>query len=71
MNLKSKIDKQKEVLSNFRKPQTASLAASYEVVMMLVKNGKSFRNGKLIKHCAVKMAHVFGEEKVARKFESM
>jgi len=36
--------------------------------MMLVKNRKSFRDGELIKQCAVKMAQVFGEEKVARKF---
>jgi hypothetical protein len=71
MSLKNKHQKQKEVLSNFWKSQTASLTASYEVVMMLVKNRKSFRDGELIKQCAVKMAQVFGEEKVARKFESV
>jgi leucyl aminopeptidase (aminopeptidase T) len=63
--------KQKVVLSSFWKPQTASLTASYEDV---VKDGKSFRDGELIKQCAVKMAQVFGEEKVAkvaRKFESV
>jgi hypothetical protein len=59
------------VLSSFRKPQTESLTASYEVVMMLVKNSKSFRNAELIKQCAVKMAQVFGKETVARKFESV
>jgi hypothetical protein len=69
MSLKNKHQKQKEVLSSFWKPQTASLTD--EVVMMLVKNRKSFWDGELIKQCAVKMAQVFGEEKVAKKFESV
>jgi hypothetical protein len=69
MSLKNKHQKQKEVLCSFWKPQTASLTD--EVVMMLVKNRKSFRDGELIKQYAVKMAQVFGEEKVARKFESV
>jgi hypothetical protein len=37
--------------------------------MILVKNRKSFRDEELLKQCAVKIAQVFGEEKVARKFE--
>ena len=70
-DLKSKHEKQKEVLYNFGKAQTASLTASYEVAMMLMKNRKSFRDGDLIKQCAVKMAQAFGEEKVTRKCESV
>ena len=38
---------------------------------MLLKESKSFRDGKLVKYCAIKMAHVFGEDKVARKFETV
>jgi hypothetical protein len=71
MRLKNKDQKQKEVLSIFWKPQTASITAAYEVVMMFVKNRKLFRDRELIKQCAVKMAQVFGEEKVARKFENV
>jgi predicted CopG family antitoxin len=66
MRLKNKHQKQNEVLSIFWKPQTASITAAYEVVMMFVKNRKLFRDRELIKQCAVKMAQVFGEEKVAR-----
>jgi hypothetical protein len=69
MSLKNKHQKRKEVLSSFWKPQTASLTTSYKVVMILVKNRKSFRDEELLKQCAVKIAKVFGEEKVARKFE--
>ena len=51
-DLKSKHEKQEEVLYNFGKPQAASLTASYEVAMMLMKNRKAFRYGELIKVCS-------------------
>ena len=35
---------------------------------MLLKESKSFRDGKLVKQCAIEMAHVFGEDRVAKKF---
>ena len=38
---------------------------------MLFKRSKSFRDGKLVKQCAIKLAHVFGEDKIARKFETV
>ena len=38
---------------------------------MLFKESKSFRDGKLVKQCAIKMAHVFGQDRVARKFETV
>ena len=66
--LKRKYQKQKKVLNSFIKPQTNTVA-SYEIALMLLKESKSFRNGKLVKQCAIKMAHMFGEDKVARKFE--
>ena len=37
---------------------------------MSLKESKSFRDGKLVKQCAIKMAHVFEEDKVTRKFET-
>ena len=45
--------------------------ASYEIALMLLKESKSFRDGELVKQCEIKMAHVFGEDRVARKFETV
>ena len=69
--LKREYQKQKKILSSFIKPQTTNTAASHEIALMLLKESKSFRDGKLVKQCAVKMAHVFGEDRVARKFETV
>jgi len=44
--------------------------ASYEIALMLTKKNRSFRDGELVKQCAIKMSHVFGEDKVARNFET-
>ena len=68
IRLKREYQKEKKVLSNFIKPQTASTVASYEVALMMVKKNTSFRDGELIKQGAIKMAQVFGEDKVSRKF---
>ena len=38
---------------------------------MLLKKSKSFSDGELVKQCAIKIAHVFGEDKVSRKFETV
>ena len=45
--------------------------ASYEIALMLLQKSKSFRDGELVKQCAIKMKHVFGKDKVARKFETV
>ena len=39
--------------------------------LMLFRKSKSFRDIELVKQCAIKIAHVFGEDKVARKFETV
>ena len=44
---------------------------SYEIALMLLKKNESFGDGELLKQCAIKMAHVFGEGKVSRKFETV
>ena len=44
--------------------------ASYEIALVLLKKSKSFWDGELVKQCAIQIAHVFGEDKVARKFET-
>ena len=38
---------------------------------MMVKKSRSFRDGELVKQGAIKMAQVFGEDKAARKFETV
>ena len=69
--LKREYQKQKKALNSFIKPQTTSTVASYEIALLLLKKSKSFRDGELVKQCAIKMAHVSGEDKVARKFETV
>ena len=68
--LKRGYQKQKKVRSSFIKPQTTNTVALYEIALMLFKESKSFRDGKLVKQCAIKMAHAFGNDMVARKFET-
>lgn len=68
-NLKLKLTRQKNI---FQQPSnTAGLKASYEVCLELAKSKKSFRDGELIKRCAVKMASSFGDCKMAKHFETV
>ena len=60
-----------KVLSSFVKPQTTSIVASCEIALMSLKKSKPFRDGELVKQYAIQIAHVFGEDKVARKFETV
>ncbi|XP_042198919.1 general transcription factor II-I repeat domain-containing protein 2A-like [Callorhinchus milii] len=69
-DMKSKI-KQKKVIIRAPTSQSASLTASYEVCLQLAKCKKPFRDGEVVKHCAAKMARAFGDEKMARNFESV
>ena len=69
--LKGECQKQKKVLSSFVKSQTTSTASSYKIALMLLKKIKPLRDGELVKQCAIQIAHVFGEDKVARKFETL
>ena len=38
---------------------------------MLLRKINSFRDDELVKQCAIKIAHVFGEDKVVKKFENV
>lgn len=68
-DLKLKLTRQKNI---FQQPSnTACLKASYEVCLELAKSKKSFRDGELIKRCAVKMASSFGDNKMAKNFETV
>ena len=70
-SLKDKHEKQVSTMADFVSSQKTSLAASYEVALLLAKKMKSFREGELVKACAIKMAEAFGEEKIAEKFKTV
>ena len=65
--LKTEYQKQKKVLSSFKKPQTTNTAASYDIALMLLKKSKSFKDGELLKQCSIKMARIFGERQGCQK----
>ena len=68
-DLKLKLTRQKNI---FQQPSnTSGLKASYEVCLELAKSKKCFRDGELIKICAVKMASSFGDNKMAKNFETV
>ncbi|XP_076817402.1 general transcription factor II-I repeat domain-containing protein 2-like [Clavelina lepadiformis] len=70
--LKGNYSKQKKMIIGFSKPDsTADLKASYEVALTLAKHGKAFRDGEIVKECAIKMALSFGDKKIAKKFENV
>ena len=56
---------------NFVSKQSSSLATSYEVALLLTKEMKPFREGKLVKACAIKIAEAFGEKKAVEKFKAL
>ena len=70
-DLKSKQEKKVSTMFNFVSSQSSSLAASYEVALLLAKEMKPFREGELVKACAIKMAEALGEKKVAEKFKTV
>ena len=68
-NLKSKLEKEIRTMLNFVSSRSSSPAASYKVAFLLPKEMESFREGKLVKACAIKMAEAYGEKKVAERFK--
>ena len=69
--LKSKYNRQRSCMNNFTKTTLSDQKASYEVSLILLKNGKAFRDGEIIKECSIKMALAFGDEKMAKQFETV
>ena len=51
------------MMFNFVSKQSSSLAASYEVALLLANKMKPFREGKLAKACALKIVEAFGGKK--------
>ena len=70
--LKRNYFKQTEKLKSFAKcDSVAHLTASYDVALTLAKKGKAFRDGEVVKECAIKMALAFGAEELAGKFQKV
>ena len=70
-DLKSKYDRQRSCMNNFTKTTLSDQKASYEISLILPKNGKAFRDGEIIKECSIKMAPAFGDEKMEKQFETV
>ena len=68
-DLKLKLTRQKNTFQ--QPPNTFVLKASYEVCLELAKSKKWFTDGELIKRCAVKMESLFGDNKMAKNFETV
>ena len=58
-------------MTNFTETNLSDKKASHEVCLILAKNGKTFRDGKTVKKCPMKMALAFGDTEMAKKFETV
>ena len=60
------------MLKSFAKcDSVAHLTASFDVAPTLAKKGKAFRDGEVVKECAIKMALAFGAKELAGKFQKV
>ena len=70
--LKRNYFKQRGMLKSFAKCDSAAdLTASYDVALTLAKKGKAFRDGEVVKECAIKMALAFGAKELAGNFQKV
>jgi len=69
--LKNQFKQQTSLFTSVKKDQDSSLSASFAVTINIAKAKKSFTDGELIKKCAIDMARSFGEEKIAKQFETV
>ena len=70
-DLKSICNEQTGCMTNFTKTNFLDKKASYDVSLILAKNGKVFRDEETVKKCAIKMALAFGDTKMASTFETV
>ncbi|XP_063800778.1 general transcription factor II-I repeat domain-containing protein 2B-like isoform X2 [Pseudophryne corroboree] len=69
--LKSKLNSQAPVPEPALNTEKAAIKASFLICEEIVKRKKAFSDGAFIKECAVKMARAFGNEEMAKSFESV
>lgn len=69
--LKSKLQKQTGMFTQVKSDQYNALHASYAISLELAKAKKPYTDGVVVKKCAVEMAKVFGDSKMAKHFDSV
>ncbi|XP_073430146.1 general transcription factor II-I repeat domain-containing protein 2A-like [Dendrobates tinctorius] len=70
-DLKSKLNNQATVPLADMNTENAAIKASFVICEEIVKRKKAFSDGAFIKECAIKMARAFGNEEMAKCFESV
>ncbi|KAM3867728.1 general transcription factor II-I repeat domain-containing protein 2-like [Diretmus argenteus] len=70
-DLKRKLYKQQSLFIKATTTQKCSLDASYQVALELAKAKKPLCDGETVKKCAALMAKAFGDDKMAKNFESV
>ncbi|XP_072277630.1 general transcription factor II-I repeat domain-containing protein 2B-like [Pyxicephalus adspersus] len=70
-DLKSKFNSQTPLPAPTINTEKAAIKASFLICEEIVRRKKAFSDGAFIKDCAVKMARAFGNEEMAKSFESV
>ncbi|KAM9302093.1 general transcription factor II-I repeat domain-containing protein 2B-like [Gastrophryne carolinensis] len=70
-DLKNKLSSQAPLPAQAINEEKAAIKASFLICEEIVKRKKEFSDGAFIKECAVKMALAFGNEEMAKSFESV
>ena len=70
-DLKRKIHRQQSFFTKATTTQESSLKASYVVSLELAKAKKPLSDGEMVKRCAVEMAKAFGDDNMAKNFETV
>ncbi|KAM6965926.1 general transcription factor II-I repeat domain-containing protein 2A-like [Tautogolabrus adspersus] len=70
-DLRGKIHRQQSFFTKATTTQESSLKASYAVSLELAKAKKPLSDGEIVKRCAVEMAKAFGDDNMAKNFETI
>uniref|UniRef100_A0A3B1INU1 DUF4371 domain-containing protein n=1 Tax=Astyanax mexicanus TaxID=7994 RepID=A0A3B1INU1_ASTMX len=70
-DLKSKVGKQQHFFTKATTSQESAITASYDVALELARAKKPLSDGEVVKRCAVKMAKAFGDNNIAKNFETV
>lgn len=70
-DLKSKVCQQQQLFTRAKTTQESALKASYAVSLELAKAKKPLSDGEMVKVCAVEMAKAFGDNNMAKNFETV
>uniref|UniRef100_A0A3P8RML6 HAT C-terminal dimerisation domain-containing protein n=1 Tax=Amphiprion percula TaxID=161767 RepID=A0A3P8RML6_AMPPE len=70
-DLKEKIHRQQSLFTKTTAAQESALKASYVVILELAKAKKPLSDGEMVKWCAIEMAKSFGDDSMAKNFETV